>query len=56
MEKKSLLIPDEVHTRIKKYCTNKGVKIQHFVERVLTNYLDENEKTLKNYNQIVQKT
>jgi hypothetical protein len=45
--KKSFLIKDEIHSQLKKYCDEKGLKINKMVEIMIIKYLkDENDKNL----------
>lgn len=43
--KKSIIIKEEVHTQLKKYCDDNGLKLQKFVENlILKNIKDERRK------------
>lgn len=43
--KKSLIIKEETHTQLKKYCDEKGLKINKVVEILIIKYIrDEREK------------
>ena len=47
MNGKSILIKDEIHSQLKKYCDEKGLKINKMVEIMIIKYLkDENDKNL----------
>lgn len=40
--KKSIIIKEEIHTQLKKYCDENGLKLQKFVENlILKNIKDE---------------
>jgi len=40
--KKSIIIKEEIHAQLKKYCDEKGLKLQKFVENlILKNIKDE---------------
>lgn len=43
--KKSLIIKEEIHTQLKKYCDEKGLKINKVIEILIIKYIrDEREK------------
>ena len=43
--KKSLIIKEEIHTMLKNYCDERGLKINKVVENLITKYIkDENEE------------
>lgn len=37
--KKSLIIKEEVHTQLKQYCDEHGIKINKLIENLIINYL-----------------
>ena len=45
--KKSLIIKEEVHTQLKQYCDERGIKINKLIENLIINYL-KNEQKIEN--------
>lgn len=50
---KNIKINEEVHTRLKTYCSSKGLKVGRFVEHLILSSIqgdqkDENSRTLQN--------
>lgn len=42
--KKSLIIKEEIHTMLKEYCNDKGLKINKVIENLIIKYIkDEKE-------------
>ena len=39
--KKSLLIKEEIHKQLKKYCDEEGLKINRLIENLIIKYLDD---------------
>jgi len=47
--KKSILIKEEIHSQIKSYCDEKGLKLNKLIENLIINYIkDEKDKEDKN--------
>lgn len=49
VKQKSLLIEETLHTRIKTFCTYKGIKLSSLSKKIFEDYLDKNEHTIKKY-------
>ena len=39
--KKSLIIKQEIHSQLKEYCDDKGLKINKLIENLITKYLND---------------
>jgi hypothetical protein len=44
--KKSLIIKEETHTQLKKYCDEKGLKINKVVENLIIKYIKDEKKRM----------
>ncbi len=38
--KKSIIISEEVHSQLKKYCDENGLKLQKLVEQIIIKYVE----------------
>ncbi len=45
--KKSIIIKEEVHTQLKKYCDENGLKLQKFVENLILKNIKDGKPTDK---------
>jgi hypothetical protein len=41
--KKSILIKEEIHSQIKKYCDKNGLKLNKLIESLIINYIKDGE-------------
>ena len=42
--KKSIIISEEVHTQLKQYCDENGLKLQKLVEQIIIRYIENGEE------------
>lgn len=42
--KKSLIIKEEIHTQLKKYCDEKGLKINKVVENLIIKHIEDEKE------------
>jgi hypothetical protein len=45
--KKSLIIKEEIHTMLKEYCDNNGMKMHRVIENLIIKYIKNEEKNTK---------
>ena len=45
--KKSIIINEEVHFQLKKYCDENGLKLQKLVEQIIIKYVENGSKKRK---------
>ncbi len=48
MKRKSLIITEEAHTRLKNYCKKNSLKLNQWAEMILLKYLEKESGNLQN--------
>lgn len=46
--KKSLIIKEEIHSQLKQYCDEQGIKINKLIENLIIQYLKNGQRESKN--------